>query len=132
MIVIKNIEVLKTIDDSPIKIVIEKPDSKYTDIKGNAGDDIFTHEIVYGRKFVKKDGSVIVIGMTKYVQEIIGIQYEAWDNLLQKCSNLRLTKDSLERNLSRVTKEMYQYKAELDYMKRAGFFRRLKYFLFKR
>lgn len=88
MTLISNIEVIET-DCDPIEIISRSkgfPD--YAPVNG--GSDMVSierlSELVRGRVFCRPDGSRITIGNTKQAADIIGIQYEAWEEVQERCS----------------------------------------------
>ncbi|MCP4408813.1 MAG: hypothetical protein GY807_13830 [Gammaproteobacteria bacterium] len=59
-------------------------------------------ETVRGRRYIRPDGTEIVIGMTEQAQDVIGIQYEAWENLQGMCDANRAESDRLVRVISKL------------------------------
>jgi hypothetical protein len=60
----------------------------------NNGDDCITGEVyldnIRGREFVDQRGRRICIGMTKEAQEVLGLQYQCWENTLASLERLRV------------------------------------------
>jgi len=80
-------------------------------------------EIINGIRFVRpKDNIDIVIGMDKHAQDLIGIQYEAYEILEE--NNLQLNNE-----LFRLNKMIICLKNKLDKIKQASFLTRLKWLL---
>ena len=56
-------------------------------------------ELVRGRTFIRPDGTTICIGTSKQAQEVLGIQYEAWETMKDELGASRVLLYDL-RNLS--------------------------------
>jgi hypothetical protein len=122
MIVVKNIDFLET-DRDPVELLATTP----THMPIWCGEEPVQHdaliELIRGRRFRRPtDGVDIVVGVSKQAQDVIGIQYEAWDNL-QKAY------DAEQRNHQRTTSEMYGYKSRVDEMLNSSFWQRLKWLI---
>lgn len=94
MILIKKIEYIET-DRDPIEIVsMNRPDAFVPVLTDTGKEHIEVKEIielVRGRRFCRpSDGLDIIIGMPKKVQDLIVIQYEAWDRMATENTNTHL------------------------------------------
>jgi len=73
-------------------------------------------ELVRGRRFRRpSDGEDVVIGCSKQAQDVIGLQYEAWENL--------------EKDRGYWHTQSAALRIKLDAVKSAGFLKRLKWLL---
>lgn len=120
MILVKSIEVIEVESNDFHTIQYCNPD---TMIRVNKGRDMLPAsvllELVRGQRFVRGDGTEIVIGMAQPVQDILGLQFEAWENLQNDWSiadNSRVIAGRLAKG----------YQLELEELSSAGFFERLK------
>lgn len=81
-------------------------------------------ELIVGREFRDPSGRTVVVGVSKQAQDIIGIQYEAWENqskmiedLILECSAIQIKVEQKEKELSKI--------------KSASFWDRLKWMFFE-
>ena len=122
MIVIKNIDYVTVDNEREIRFDMYPRHlpcmSAYDPDKILKFDTVET-EIVHGRRFVHPDGTDIVIGMTSYVQDLLGIQYDAWDNMQDDYFRMRERMFVAQHNL-------IDTKKELDKLKSLTFFQKLK------
>lgn len=73
-------------------------------------------ELVRGRRFRRpNDGTDIVIGCSNQAQDVIGLQYEAWE--------------SLEKDRDHWHTQCVASRLKIDSIKKAGFWERLKWLL---
>lgn len=79
-----------------------------------------TEEKVRGRAFIKPDGERIIIAATKEVQDIIGLQYEAWNEMESRSEEL-YRKAIGNSNLAKG------FVGQLKTIETASFWRRLKW-----
>lgn len=80
-------------------------------------------ELIRGRRFVRpSDGIDVYLGCTKEVQDLIGIQYEAWD-MLQENYNQSVS------NYTRLMTRAEELKREIREMKSLSFFGLIKWFI---
>lgn len=130
MILIKSIEVFKC--DQPVQIVIDVIDASinYDFGVGNppAQNDLkLREEIVRGRRFVNRHGVEVCLGLTKQVEETIGLEFECFDKLQNENYNLSSNIKSLQKFNNRLTYEKDQYLFMLDKYTSLNFFGRLKF-----
>ena len=120
MILIRSIDVIE-IDRDPAEILAWNMPGDIIPVNGGAEAVEYSvmAELVQGRRYVRRDGKEIVIGVTKQAQDIIGIQYEAW-------GSLQSDYEAARKDLSRTAKELKGCKESLRELHEAGFFRRLK------
>lgn len=113
MILVKNLEIIET-DRDPMEIVSMHLPHDYIPVNG--GEKAIPckqlRELIRGRRFRRPDGKDMIIGMTRQVQDIIGIQYEAWDTLNEALDSYRI--------------QARKYESALDNLHNSGFFKRLK------
>ena len=81
-------------------------------------------EMVHGREFINQNGQRVCIGMTQQVQDLIGLPFDAFNNMEKELESNYVTISQLH---SRST--MYQKKTE-EY-EQASFFKRLQYLFVK-
>lgn len=70
-------------------------------------------EVIKGRRFVRPDGEPMVVGVSQAAQDVIGLQYEAWE--------------SLEKDRDLWHTQCVSARLELNQFKNAGLWQRLKY-----
>lgn len=75
--------------------------------------DSVVREVVRGRRFVRPDGLEVMVGMTEQAADVLGLQYEAWQEL----------EDRANENWALY----HNHKRVLEATKKAGFFTRLKW-----
>ncbi len=75
-----------------------------------------TEEMVRGRTYITADGRQIIIGMTKEVQDAIGLPYEVFENLNKEL-------DTSREMLSRNRQYMADYQARVEGL---SLFKRIK------
>ena len=96
MLIIKNIEFIET-DRDPYEILSHQMSSyQAIEVMTDKGKDFIggteLRELIRGRRFVRpSDGLDIMIGVSKQAQNVIGIQYEAWENM-EESHNLAIDK----------------------------------------
>lgn len=80
-------------------------------------EEKIVRELVRGRRFTRpNDGVEIVIGLSKQAQDIIGLQYEAWE--------------ALEKDRDYWHRKCIASRLKIDSIKMAGFWERLKWLVF--
>jgi hypothetical protein len=78
MIIIKDIDIIEVPTDKEIELL----HSLRTKVGGRVSTDVaILNEAIKGRRFTNQEGKTICIGMTKEVQNLIGLPFEAFDNL---------------------------------------------------
>lgn len=120
MIVIKHIEFLET-DVDPIKPLKDTP--PHTPIF--CGDEPVNREVlselISGRRFVRpSDGTDIIVGVSKQAQNILGIMYEAWDNMERSYF-------AEIKSHGKTKIEMRCYRHMVEEIQKASFWERLKW-----
>ena len=112
MLLIRAINVIQT-DLDPITIASALSCS-YEPMRANYIPPEITTEMVRGRRFVNHQGEEVCIGMSKQVQEAIGLPFEVYDNmqssisfLEKRCQNLNNENFNL-RNRIRFMEERFQ------------------------
>ena len=82
MIVIKNVEIFE-VDRNPIEILSTTlPHQHVFPCSGDPVSVEVFRELIRGRRFVRpSDGTDIVVGMSIQAEDVIGLQYEAWDEI---------------------------------------------------
>jgi hypothetical protein len=100
MILIKNIEYIE-VDRDPWEIISKR--DPYQSVMVNYGAECIPEsiecltEFVHGRRFVNQSkGLDVVIGMTRDVQNLIGIQYEAWETQEEYITGLNTENQKLK------------------------------------
>lgn len=121
MIVIKSVEFLETNRD-PIELLATTP--PYSPVFYGPGPPIeqeIFKELIRGRRFCRpSDGTDIIVGVSKQAGEVLGIMYEAWDNI-EKAYNTEVSKHSI------TARELYKCKSSLAKILNASFLQRLKW-----
>ncbi len=117
MILIKSIEFYETKMD-PIEIVNPNILYKQSLVTSNYDKEYAEvsdlRELIHGRRFRRpSDGTEIVIGVSKQAQDLIGIQYEAWDNM--------------EKQLDSYYRESMKTRSILTKIEKANLLTRLKW-----
>lgn len=89
MIIIKNIDFIET-DRDPYEILSTTIPYQPIHVVSNDGPETIDHtilrELIRGRRFRRpSDRKDMIIGVSEQAQDIIGIQYEAWDRLDEEC-----------------------------------------------
>ena len=83
-----------------------------------------TREMIRGRTFINERGERLCIGMSKQVQDSIGLPFRAFENMSQ-----RIEMDAITISQLRGRSAMYQKR--IDTFKMAGIIKRLKYLFTK-
>jgi len=89
--------------------------------------NIFTKEIVCGRKFVNSDGLEVVLGAANHVQELLGLPFAEIDRLNAKLNDATYELKVVSRNVEMVNRHREQLQGALLKYYEAGFWKRLKY-----
>ena len=90
MICIKSIEVLE-VERKDVEVAHFKwPDGYFEtgDYECSTMTAELTYEMVRGRVFRNANGQEVCIGMTKQVQDAVGLPFEAFENMEKEISNL--------------------------------------------
>lgn len=80
----------------------------------------FTNEVVLGKDFKNAHGKTVCIGMTKEVQEAIGLPFEAFEELQKLIEEFRQYNQLLFDRIERTEKRLKEYSS-------LSFLGRLKY-----
>ena len=80
----------------------------------------YTHEVIYGEQFLNANDEVITIGMSKVVQDTIGLPMRVFKELTDR--NVEL--NSL---LNVISDRLYRRNAQLTMFYSATFWERIKY-----
>ena len=115
MICVTDIEIIN-VDKDYLQQVYTEPLKFAADGCTNLTDIRTTVEMIYGETFINANGERFCIGMSKKVQDAIGIPFRAFKDMNKTMDHLR------QRNKL--------HRREIDKYKTAGFWNRLKY-LFK-
>ena len=126
MIVITNIEYLET-NRNPIELIREHGHSGFIPCKGNQVIETKVMlELVRGRHFHRPDGTEICIGMSRQAQDILGLQYDIWDNMRQEL-------DAADSEIASLRKKLSEYigvRKDIEDARSASFITRVKWLLF--
>ncbi|MDY6969337.1 MAG: hypothetical protein SVR08_11895 [Spirochaetota bacterium] len=96
--------------------VIESDPAEYIEVK---------EELVYGKEFINANGERVCIGMSKKVQDLIGLPFEAFDNMTRELDKKHIT-------ISRLISHNVACQKRLSVFATAGLFERLKYLFTKK
>ena len=115
MILVKKIEYIET-DRDPIDIISMVRPNYPVRVGTEKGAKLVEvseiHELIKGRRFVRPSTQTdIVIGMSKQASEVIGIQYETFDNM--------------EESIAQLTSQQRVDRETLDKIKSASLLKRL-------
>lgn len=126
MILIRDVEIVNVSEDI-FKIVHfpEYPTVPFSHENAKAEDFSIEEEIVRGTRFVNNRGEEVVIGMSKKVQEAIGLPMSVFEGQ-------EFTIESLSREVSRLRKHKWELHEELLEFKHMDFWKRLKFFITRR
>jgi len=117
VLLIKNIEFIET-DRDPYEIINLKSPYEAVEVLSNRGREVVSvneiRELIRGRRFVRpSDNKDIIVGCSKKAEDVIGIQYEAWDTLEKDCQAW-----------SAKTSKLI---SEISDIKKSGLFKRIKF-----
>lgn len=123
MIVITNVEFVH-VDRDPWEILTAGPTAKERhQWRGRMTKEI-TKELIHGRRFTRpSDGTDIVIGTSRQAQEILGLQYEAWELQAKAYA-------AEKRSHRRTVIELQGCQAILEDIRTASWVQRLKWLFF--
>ena len=120
MLVIRKVEFLE-VNKDPLELLATTQPGMPVECGEELVPVDFFKELIRGRRFVRpSDGIDIIVGCSRQAEEVIGLQYEAWDNLQNAYAAEQI-------NHHRTTSEMYEYKSRVDEMFRSSFWQRLKW-----
>ena len=122
MILVKSIEIME-VSDNFVYEIYEKmgnPHISYNERESLETKLKLTREIIKGQRFINKRGESVYIGMTKEVQDILGLPLHVFNDLT-----------NFNRNLQKRLDNVIKYKKDLELkiknIENTGFLRRLKY-----
>ncbi len=112
MILIKRIECVQ-VDGDMVSIMSHSPLSMpHFPVRNELGEEAFVdtrelhQELVRGRLFRRPDGTEVVIGMSEQCQDLIGLQYEAWDNTLNNVDRLMAREQALVKKNNQISQRL--------------------------
>ena len=125
MIVIRNIDFIETPQDRT-EIYHQDPMSPPILLRTQGDDEYMpvsiVQELIRGRCFRRPDGSELVIGASKQAEEVLGLQYEAWETVHRELCTQRS-------RLLAAHKQVHKYKDELNGIRCASIWKRLKWLI---
>lgn len=123
MILIKDIEVVIVPNNYVYEMYekMGKPSISYGERDYLEKELKMTKELIRGERFINTRGETVYIGMTKQVQDTIGLSFRAFENL-------RRYNEELRAHLQDVRK---QEKTAVNKIKNSGFLTRLNYLFTK-
>ncbi len=91
------------VDRDPWELVSRCPPYQQRIVWGDSGEETVNtdtiRELIHGRRFRRSDGTMLLIGCSKQAQEVIGIQYEAWENSEKMLEDYRRCWNNTERKM---------------------------------
>ena len=123
MILIKNIEVEVVSNDYVYEMYekMGKPSISYGERDYLEKELKMTKELIRGQRFINNRGETVCIGMTKQVQDTIGLSFQAFENLRRYNEELREHLRNMRNN----------EKTAVNKIEHSGFLTRLKYLFTK-
>jgi len=79
-----------------------------------------TQEMIRGREFINADGERICIGMSKKVQDVLGLPFKTFESMNKELMDKRAA-------VSLLKEKTMVFQNEVKDFRTAGIFRRLKY-----
>ena len=122
MILVKSIEIME-VSDNFVYEIYEKmgnPHISYNERESLETKLKLTREIIKGQRFINKRGESVYIGMTKEVQDILGLPLHVFNDLTNFNRNL-------QKQLDTLIKDKKDLELEIKNIENTGFLRRLKY-----
>ena len=122
MILVKSIEIME-VSDNFVYEIYEKmgnPHISYNERESLETKLKLTREIIKGQRFINKRGESVYIGMTKEVQDILGLPFYVFKDLTNLNRNL-------QKQLDTLIKDKKDLELEIKNIENTGFLRRLKY-----
>lgn len=111
MIIIKDIEFLE-VDGDKYEILSKNPSDPIETVDGKWVDGILVRELIKGVRFRRpRDNIDIVVGTSKQAADIIGIQYECWQNLEMELNNLRVISANYKVKINNLSNELNDIKS---------------------
>jgi len=102
MICIKSIEVLEVEREHVEMAHLTPPYQEVLPIGEESIEIKVLYEMVRGRRFINHDGKEVCIGMTKQVQDAIGLPFAVFENMEKKIGDLQLARDTTKFKLDRL------------------------------
>lgn len=104
MICIKSIEVIEVERDDVEVAHFRWPDGYFEtgDYESSPMTADLTYEMVRGRVFRNANGQEVCIGMSKQVQDAIGLPFAVFENMEKKIGDLQLARDTTKFKLDRL------------------------------
>ena len=108
MIVIKNVEFYETQKD-PIEIVSQSGPYEAIEVLSERGNCIVpvseVREWIYGRRFQRpSDGVDVVLGLSKQAQDVLGLQYKAWENMSAELCHYHCANHAYQKKIENAQK----------------------------
>ncbi len=126
MIIITKVETVETEID-PIRLPIyDKDDMLFPPHVSEPLPTKTYLEIIKGREFIKSNGERIFIGMRNEAEEVLGIYYDAWDELHKQINGLYRCIHSSANVIDDTRMERNEKEKEIEKIKSYGFWKRLK------
>ena len=122
MLVITDIQVIE-VDRDYCELAFFNNDGKCycnTDTAGEPCNIIITRENIYGREYKNSNGKYVCIGMSKKVQDALGLPFDEFEAMSATIFELR-------NDLAVCKGRLIRCNSELDEMKKAGIMKRLKW-----
>lgn len=112
MLVIKRVEFFET-DRDPLDVLYHSnPNLPVYGVNGTIEFELF-RELIRGREFVRpSDGKRLVVGCSKEAQEVLGMMYEAWEEMQDRIESLEADKRHLTHFLGRVSQKLEEIRNE--------------------
>jgi len=126
MILIKDIEVMAVSSDYMYEMheKIGNPHISYYERDHLEKELKMNKELIRGERFVNTRGETVCIGMTKKVQDTIGLSFQALNNLTK-------FNRELQRDLNNAIADKEKLEEKVEKINNYGFLQRLKYLFTK-
>jgi len=89
-------------------------------------------EHVNGERFINARGETVCIGMTKHVQDAVGLPFEAFSNMNKELDSLRASFASHVRQIKDLSATLAVSTTKLDAASSASLWKRIRYVFTKR
>jgi len=122
MICIKSIEVIEVERDDVEVAHFRWPDGYFEtgDYECSPMTAELTYEMVRGRRFRNRDGKEVCMGMTKQVQDAVGLPFEAFEDMEKEIYSLNKERKRLKQEVGDLTRALMK-------LHNTGFWGRLKW-----
>ena len=109
MIVIKDLEYYE-VPDNIHEVIYQIGGNTFIDVNTQTGPIHMPtievrKEVIEGKVFVDQQGNRVVVGLSKDAQNILGLQYEAWENSEKEINTLRKDISQYRRSVNNLTQE---------------------------